>query len=132
MTNNDILKALERHMGEAIATGYAKLHHNEISNAISLIDQQQADIDRLKLEWTACSWKKDTRIIVLQNTIAEQKAEIKRQRADKIRLIEHFGEREKEVVKEFVALLKENSGAWGELTIEQIEQLAEEMVGEDE
>lgn len=38
----------------------------------------------------------------------------------------------KQAVKEFVALLKENSGAWGELTIEQIEQLAEEMVGEDE
>ena len=37
----------------------------------------------------------------------------------------------KQAVKEFVTLLKEESNAWGELTIEQIKLLAEEMVGED-
>ena len=70
-----------------------------------------------------------------QETINRQRAEIEKQRADKIRLIEHFEEREKEVVKEFADRLKEKIGDshfqnYG-LAILEIHDLVKEMVGDD-
>ena len=69
-----------------------------------------------------------------QETINQQQAEIERQRADKIRLIEHFEEREKEVVKEFADRLKKNirmNGFCEKFVFESdIDNLVKEMVGD--
>ena len=46
--DKDIIKKLNLHLGEAMDTGYAKLHFNEISNLIELYERQQAEIERLK------------------------------------------------------------------------------------
>ena len=45
MTDEEIIKGLNLHLGKAIGTGYTKLHHNEISNLIDLINRQQFQLD---------------------------------------------------------------------------------------
>lgn len=45
--DKDTIKKLNLHLGEAIDTGYAKLHFNEISNLIELYNRQEIEIDRL-------------------------------------------------------------------------------------
>lgn len=58
--------------------------------ALGIINQQKADIDKLKLEHIVYSEKTQYRIIVLQNAIAEQKAEI-----DSLRkMLEEYEDRE--------------------------------------
>ncbi len=70
-----------------------------------------------------------------QKIICRHQAEIERQRADKIRLIEHFEEREKEVVKEFAEQVKmafyyEFDELIPSIMADKIDELVKEMVGE--
>lgn len=69
--DKDTIKKLNLHLGEAMDTGYAKLHFNEISNLIDLYKKQEDEIGRLKRRFgnikaeaiKECLGKKDEQII---------------------------------------------------------------------
>ena len=48
------IKKLNLRLGEAMGTGYAKLHFNEISNLIDLYKRQQAEIKATKYYYNNC------------------------------------------------------------------------------
>ena len=76
ITDEDTIKKLNFHLGEAIDTGYAKLHFNEISNLIDLYKRQQTEIKKLQ----------ETLQVTLNNSLARE---------------ELFGHIKAEAIKEF-------------------------------
>ena len=89
--DKDTIKKLNLHLGEAMDTGYAKLHFNEISNLIDLYETQQAENKELKTDKIIAERKeKDARELFKNAVLQIEQA--------KIEAIKEFAEKYKKVL----------------------------------
>jgi hypothetical protein len=108
--DKDTIKKLNLHLGEAMDTGYAKLHFNEISNLIDLYERQEIEIQRL---------------------IEEVKAEYGATFLAKIEVIKEFAEKYEKVLLSMLttATLEKKEVIYS--CLDTLDTLEEEMVGKN-
>lgn len=119
MADKDVIKALENRFAETFDTGWTKIHHNELSNLINLINRQQAEIERLKEEVEKLKDKYE----VVYQPIAMVKAEAK------VEAYKEFADRFITTVHERASEGKKNQNPYILQSI--MKDLVKEMVGDD-